>query len=59
MMVTYNPAPVSISIRIPDSRVQESDGTVNVELLLSRPATEDIQLNLLLQSGSAIGESLH
>ena len=54
-MITY-PAPVSISINIPDSRVQESEGTVDVELLLSRPSTEDIQLNLLLLSGSASGE---
>ena len=52
------PEPLSIGINIPNSRVRESDGTVDVEILLSRPATEDIELNLILRSGSASGEML-
>ena len=51
--------PLTISLRIPDARVRESDGSVDVEVFLSRPATEDIELNILLRSGSASGEGYY
>lgn len=51
----YIAPPVSISINIPDSQVQESDGIIEVELLLSRPSTKDISVNLQLHSGTASG----
>ena len=50
-------AEILINLNIPDSRVIESAGTVLVEVNLSSPSPEDIELTLQLLGDSAIGKN--
>ena len=50
-------AEILINLNIPDSRVIESAGTVLVEVNLSSPSPEDIEVTLQLLGDSAIGKN--
>ena len=50
-------AEIIINLNIPDSRVIESAGTVLVEVALSSPSPENIEVTLQLLGDSAIGKN--
>ena len=50
-------AEILINLNIPDSRVIESAGTVLVEVALSSPSPENIEVTLQLLGDSAIGKN--